>query len=362
MDDAAALFHAWQRLRKNHNAGVDRRFIPRPNLPGRLCRGPRTDPAARAVRHLPGRLPGRGAAGCISGRVERNQPDRLPATHVAVGYLWVEERFRRLGIARALFAAIAEWASTQDGVAHFEMAVLGADAGAAAFWRSIGFAPFIERLCGAVERARPKRISLFLVRHGETAFDRDGQGLGREDVALTATGVAQAAAVGNRLAACAVRRVLSSPLSRARDVAGAIAVHHGLEVELLDALVELDIGQTEGLGFAEMRRRFPEFLAAWPDRTAGAPACPAAKASKTSRRGSPPVAELLLRDADGDTVVVAHNFVLRTLLCSLLGVETAAWRSFQVDLASVSCVNVRNGRVGVGFVNDRCHLVNLNLA
>ena len=205
-------------------------------------------------------------------------------------------------------------------------------------------------------------MSLFLVRHGETAFNRDGQGLGREDVALTATGVAQAAAVGNRLAACAVRRVLSSPLSRARDVAGAIAVHHGLEVELLDALVELDIGETEGLGFAEMRRRFPEFLAAWAGPDGWRARMPGGESIEDLAARLAPVAELLLHEADGDTVVVAHNFVLRTLLCSLLGVETAAWRSFQVDLASVSCVNVRNGRVGVGFVNDRCHLVNLNLA
>jgi len=163
-------------------------------------------------------------------------------------------------------------------------------------------------------------------------------------------------------AACGVRRVLSSPLSRARDVAGAIAVHHGLEVELLDALVELDIGQTEGLGFAEMRRRFPEFLAAWAGPDGWRARMPGGESIEDLAARLAPVAELLLRDADGDTVVVAHNFVLRTLLCSLLGVETAAWRSFQVDLASVSCVNVRNGRVGVGFVNDRCHLVNLNLA
>ncbi len=153
MDDAAALFHAWQRLR-NHNAGVDRRFIPAPisqdDFVADLEQILRREQSATYLADYQG-----GLAGCISGRVERNQPDRLPATHVAVGYLWVEERFRRLGIARALFAAIAEWASTQDGVAHFEMAVLGADAGAAAFWRSIGFAPFIERLWAPLSAPDP---------------------------------------------------------------------------------------------------------------------------------------------------------------------------------------------------------------
>lgn len=144
MDDATALFHAWQRLR-NHNAEVDRRFIPAPitqdDFVSDLGELLKRAQSATFVAECQGAL-----AGFISGRVERNQPDRLPDTHVTVGYLWVEERFRHLGIARALFAAIADWAGRQDGVAHFEMAVLGADSGAAAFWRSIGFAPFIERL------------------------------------------------------------------------------------------------------------------------------------------------------------------------------------------------------------------------
>lgn len=144
MDDATGLFHAWQRLR-NHNASIDRRFIPAPvtqdEFVADLAELLQRSQSAAYVAEC-----SNGLAGFISGRVERNQPDRLPETHVTVGYLWVEERYRRQGIARGLFAAIAEWARTQDGVAHFEMAVLGADVSAAAFWRSIGFAPFIERL------------------------------------------------------------------------------------------------------------------------------------------------------------------------------------------------------------------------
>ena len=205
-------------------------------------------------------------------------------------------------------------------------------------------------------------MSIFLVRHGETAFNRDGQGLGHEDVALTNTGVAQAAAVAERLSTHSIGRVLSSPLRRARTVATAIADRHGLDIEVVSALIELDVGETEGLAFPEMRQRFPEFLAAWAGPDGWRTRMPGGESIEDLAERLSPLAQLLLQDAEGDTVVVSHNFVLRTLLCSLLGVETAAWRSFQVDLASLTSLNVRNGRVGVGFVNDRCHLVNLNLA
>ncbi len=93
--------------------------------------------------------------GFISGAIEANQPDRLPERHATIGYLFVDEPHRRSGIARALFGAVAAWASEQEGVSHFEMTVLAADEGAAAFWRSIGFSPFISRLWAPL--SAPKR-------------------------------------------------------------------------------------------------------------------------------------------------------------------------------------------------------------
>lgn len=142
--DGPALYLAWQRLRQ-HNAIVDRRVIPAPvgevefiaDLEQLLAR----NGSATFVAEAGGEL-----AGFVSGSIEHNQPDRLPAVHATVGYLWVEERFRRMGVGRALFERVAAWARQQDGVDHFEMAVLSGDRTAAEFWRSIGFAPFIERL------------------------------------------------------------------------------------------------------------------------------------------------------------------------------------------------------------------------
>ncbi len=205
-------------------------------------------------------------------------------------------------------------------------------------------------------------MSILLVRHGETAFNRDGQGLGREDVGLTEKGEAQAAALAARLSSHPIRRVLTSPLSRAARVADAIAAPHGLTVEHRDDLLELDVGETEGLGFAEMRNRFPEFLSAWAGPEGWRTRMPGGESIADLAERLKTVRDELRTDADGDTIVVSHNFVVRTLLCSMLEIEIASWRSFQIDLASVTCLNVRNGRVGVGFVNDRCHLVNLNLA
>ena len=64
----------------------------------------------------------------------------------------------------------------------------------------------------------------------------------------------------------------------------------------------------------------------------------------------------LLATAHRAVAVVSHNFVTRLLLCRILGLGPEAFRSLSVDLASVSTLQVRDGRVSVRSVNDRCHL------
>src|SRR5262245_43646512 len=67
------------------------------------------------------------------------------------------------------------------------------------------------------------RVNLYLIRHGETPYNRDGLGLGRADVALTDLGERQAAALGRRFATVKLDKIICSPLQRARQTAAAVA-------------------------------------------------------------------------------------------------------------------------------------------
>lgn len=205
-------------------------------------------------------------------------------------------------------------------------------------------------------------MTIYLVRHGETAHNRGGQGLGRLDVDLTELGLAQAEAVAQRLATEPVARVLSSPLERANHVARLIAARHNLEVETLDALIELDVGDTESMEIAEVRARFPEFMKAWAGDDNVDVRMPGGESMRDLAQRLAPLVQELRGSVDGDVVVVSHNFALRALICLLLGVDLARWRAFTLDLASVTALVARNERISVRFVNDTCHLTNLNLA
>lgn len=142
--DAPALYHAWQALRQHHTESDSRIMlapVSEPEFAAGLDASIARPSAATLVAMDDKRL-----VGFVTASVAANQPDRLPERYVTIGYLWVEPQRRRAGIARQLFDAISAWARTQEGVIHFEMPVLEMDAGAAAFWRSIGFTPFIKRL------------------------------------------------------------------------------------------------------------------------------------------------------------------------------------------------------------------------
>ena len=95
--------------------------------------------------------------------------------------------------------------------------------------------------------ARPRPTVVLLVRHGQTPTTGKllpGRAAGLH---LSETGQAQAAAVGERLAALPkVDAVYASPLERTKETAGAIAKALGLKVKVDKGLLEADIGEWTG--------------------------------------------------------------------------------------------------------------------
>lgn len=79
---------------------------------------------------------------------------------------------------------------------------------------------------------------------------------GIRDIPLNATGRAQAEAAARILGQSGIKRILSSPLSRALDTAKATAQTTGAPVTCDDRLVERGFGALEGLTVAEVKRDY----------------------------------------------------------------------------------------------------------
>src|SRR5438270_11029723 len=108
-------------------------------------------------------------------------------------------------------------------------------------------------------------MRLILVRHGETACNLDNTWHGWDDCELTETGLAQARAVGERLANESIDAVYCSDSRRAIQTAQAVAAPHGLEPIPLEGLRERHAGEFEGVLVEEIVAQNPTV---WEERAA----------------------------------------------------------------------------------------------
>jgi broad specificity phosphatase PhoE len=204
-------------------------------------------------------------------------------------------------------------------------------------------------------------VILYLVRHGETEYNRQGLALGRADIPLNERGLGQLERIADALASEPIAAVYSSPLSRAMLVAQAIAARKGLLVQPRPALIEMSVGEVEGIPFAELRRRFPDFLEKWAG--ADGPATPMPGGERlvdVQRRAWEAVQSLRTLHPDETVCAVTHNFVILTILASALGLDLAAFRSLRHSIGAISVLDVRPEHARVVRMNDTCHLDDAN--
>jgi broad specificity phosphatase PhoE len=108
-------------------------------------------------------------------------------------------------------------------------------------------------------------MPIYLLRHGETAWNVAGRYQGRKDSALTARGREQAAALGRALATMVSPTSLPlltyvSPLGRARETAAIAGRHLALACVDEPRLSEVSIGSWDGMSRYEIANEYPEAL------------------------------------------------------------------------------------------------------
>ena len=162
---------------------------------------------------------------------------------------------------------------------------------------------------------------VFIARHGETAWNREGRWQGRTDIPLSDVGRAQARALADRLRVFAVARVHASHLRRAHETAEIVAAALGLPPPIVDPdLCERSFGCFEGLTGEECAERHPDLWSRY----------------RLDRRDVPPgaegqalVVERMVRglsaaaagvSVDAPALVVSHGGAMRAFIGAATGV------------------------------------------
>lgn len=178
--------------------------------------------------------------------------------------------------------------------------------------------------------ARPE---LWLCRHGQTDWSRDGRHTSHTDLLLTPAGVAEAQHLVAPLAAVAFDLVLTSPLRRARDTAELLGFP---DARREPALAEWDYGEYEGMTTQQIRERD----AGW---TVWSHPVPGGETADQVATRADRVIERVLDEGSRRALLVAHGHLLRVLAARWVGEEPAFGAHLVLDTATLSVLGWERG-------------------
>jgi broad specificity phosphatase PhoE len=188
--------------------------------------------------------------------------------------------------------------------------------------------------------------TIFLVRHGETAWSASGQHTSVTDVPLTDAGRRAAEGLRDVFAGRELALVLTSPRSRARETTALAGLGDRAEVD--EDLAEFEYGAYEGRTTPEIREERPGWTV-WDD---GAPGGETAEA--VGRRADRVIERALA--AGGDVALFAHGHLLRVLGARWIELPAAVGGSLALSTGAVCRLGFERERRVIWVWNDTSHL------
>lgn len=196
-------------------------------------------------------------------------------------------------------------------------------------------------------------VTICLLRHGETAYNADGNRYcGHTDIDLTDKGIAQAYRMKKLLKDFQFDAIFSSPLKRAKNTA---IIASGKEEEVLVdmRLIEVDFGQWEGKRPEEFQLEDPQ---SWDNWLAAPERFQAGNTGETAKevvaRLNSFYTELLDKYDDKTVLIVGHNGINRFFIASQLGMPLKNYRKIVQENSALTLLTLSK--------ENGVHLLKLN--
>lgn len=198
--------------------------------------------------------------------------------------------------------------------------------------------------------------SIYLVRHGQTAWNKEEIFRGRTDIPLDETGLKQAELVGQYFKGMKVHGIFSSPLSRAWQTAEKVAELHSLKVQPLQGIIDMSFGNWEGRPHQEIRESDSKPYRQWVE-TPHLVRLPGGEGLDDVGVRAMAAIEEVIRDHPGKTLIlVTHRVVNKVLICGILGLDNSHFWQITQDTTAINLIQYRNGKYILSLMNETCHL------
>ncbi len=203
---------------------------------------------------------------------------------------------------------------------------------------------------------------IYLIRHGESEWNRLSRYTGQRDVSLSDLGKEQAQRVAERLKDARLSTIYASPLRRARDTARVIGRLTQAPVILEAGLREIHHGLWEGLTPEQVSERFPEEYALWRTRPHRVKMPHGESLAEVASRAEAVWRRVAVEQSGGNIAICSHDAVLRVILLAALGLTLERFWKWDFENASISVIQARD-RGSADFrlvrLNDTSHLAGI---
>jgi len=198
--------------------------------------------------------------------------------------------------------------------------------------------------------------TVLLVRHGQTRSNVTRFYMGWLNENLDDVGYTQVRKLSARVASFPIASVYSSPLKRAYTTAAILTEPHGLDVKALDDLIEIKLGDWQGLHESEIEQRWPELWRQSQIDPSGLTMPHGESFNQVAERAVRAFEFVVSASQGKQAVVVTHDIIVRILVAHIIGVPNSIYRRLQIDNASLSVVRITDGSRRLITLNDTAHL------
>lgn len=200
-------------------------------------------------------------------------------------------------------------------------------------------------------------MNIYLVRHGESVWNKEQRIQGRKDPGLSGEGKRQAKALAKRLKKDKIELIYSSGLKRCAQTAKIIARESGAKVKICPQIEEIILGDWQGKTVEEVRKIYPKVYEAWlrAPSTARIPGWEGI--ARFTKRVDGAFKSILNSDSASSVCVVTHWGVIAAYFSGALNTDfDYLFKTVRVDNCGISKVSYKDGRSVIQYINDTRHL------
>lgn len=180
-------------------------------------------------------------------------------------------------------------------------------------------------------------MKLFLIRHGQTDWNIKGKIQGSHDIELNLTGIKQAEELSNKILEDKYKfsKIYSSPQKRAIKTAEILDKVTNVEYIPIEGLQEINLGEWEGLSWAEVKEKYPIEYDEWYINRRYTKPPKGESYQDMLQRVLTSIYKIINGNCD-DVVIVTHSAVIMCIQCYLTNTPFNEMTKFKTDNTSIT--------------------------